>query len=1075
MKKVLIMLLLIGLASCGVGLGTAFSAPMGFTAINIGDGTDPGIGVTISPDKNTYTVSGGGTDIWNNNDSFEFAYVQISGDFDLSCRVTSLTTNNADGWSKAGLMARSSVSTDGFGTYALIAATSGNGISFQGRSSYADPVAHTGAVLGNYSGISYSTPVYLRLKRTGNIFNSFYSFDGVNWTLMDPVTAGNTEIATDFTPTMTDPIYVGLACCAHAAASLATAVFDMPYWGATQPDPANGTTGIPYNATTTLKWNALPFPDGPINSWKVYMGTEPNDLTVALVGTVNEPTREFTTAVLSSDTTYYWRVDGYVDDVNTTKGFYWSFATNPAKPVIAPEGQPQSILVAVNCPGSFTCSAISGQFDDQGDMTFVWKNKAGTTLKTESAVKTSTYQTTVRDTYYCEVSNIRGTTKSNEVTLGDDLGLPPFVFTAIGTGAQAGVGGSVSGNAVTVIGSGDDIWNAADGFQYAYIPVSGNGSMTARVVSLDTTNTDGWSKSGVMFRESLNANSTYAIMPVIPTSNTAADIFQYRTTTGGGAGATGSANLHAGSWVRVTRSGNTFTGFYSSDGVNFTQHGTVDISMTADPIYVGLAVCAHSTSYLNTTVFDSITTTYAASGWAPTDPQYSANAVTPENWINPVVDLTASWTKSVVAPCGATYKVYAGGSPDTMTLFGTTDPDVTQIVVPANTLPFNSTIYWRVDTVSGATTVAGTVWSFDTVKQFPVIRVDVAPLTVVNAGATANLTVKASTSTVPALIPMVKYEWFFGETKIYEGVPVGPDVNLNYDCPLAVDNVQLAKEGYYHCVVTNTVGPATSSNGLLLTHRLMLYYNFESAAGNVIPDQSASGFNASFVIPGGGTGPIYSLVDGGIGLGKAIRLYGQNDPNNAYITTNKKPMELGVSGNFPRSISVWAKTSVFTESGLYDMGAYADNQNCSLRTMPSTNGTWRVQYWGGGDRDAVVPSSYNNWTHFVHVYDGTNSQLYVNGKQVLNWATALDTNNGANLVLGRWNNDVQRFDGLLDDFRLFNYALTPAEAVQLYLNVKPGTICWKTLAYDFNGDCEVNTVDLMMFADEWMTDTLTNP
>ena len=223
-------------------------------------------------------------------------------------------------------------------------------------------------------------------------------------------------------------------------------------------------------------------------------------------------------------------------------------------------------------------------------MTFVWKNAAGTTLKTESAVKTSSYETLVRDTYYVEVSNIRGTTKSNEVTLGDDLGIPAFVFTAIGTGAQTGVGGSVSGNAVTVIGSGDDIWNAADGFEYAYIPVSGDGTLTARVVSLDTTNTDGWSKSGVMFRESLNANSTYAIMPVIPTTNTAADIFQYRTTTGGGAAAGGTPSLHPGTWVRVTRSGSNFTGYYSADGITFTQHGTVAITMTADPIYVGLAV-----------------------------------------------------------------------------------------------------------------------------------------------------------------------------------------------------------------------------------------------------------------------------------------------------------------------------------------------------------------------------------------------------------------------------------------------------------------------------------------------------
>ena len=90
--------------------------------------------------------------------------------------------------------------------------------------------------------------------------------------------------------------------------------------------------------------------------------------------------------------------------------------------------------------------------------------------------------------------------------------------------------------------------------------------------------------------------------------------------------------------------------------------------------------------------------------------------------------------------------------------------------------------------------------------------------------------------------------------------------------------------------------------------------------------------------------------------------------------------------------------------------------------------------------------------------------LYANGKQVLNYAIALDTANDNNLVLGRWSWNELLYDGLLDDFRLYNYALTPAEAVQLYLAVKPGSICCKTLAYDFNGDCEVNTADLLMFA-----------
>ena len=892
--------------------------------------------------------------------------------------------------------------------------------------------------------------------------------------------SGNTELPGDLDIAMTDPVYVGLAVCPHAAASSATAIFDQinSFWGAIEPTPADNTVGLEYGTTTTLKWNALAYPKGAIKDWKVYFGTEPNDLTATLLGTVSEPTREITSPVLASDKTYYWRVDAtqaVVGDPNTSKGFYWAFTTKTAAPVIEAAGQPKSILVAVNCSGSFSATAKSGFYADQGPMTFVWKNIAGTALKTEADVLTSSYQTIVRDTYYVEVTNKNGTTKSNEVTLGDDLGMPPFVFNAIGTGAQTGVGGSVSGSTVTIVGSGDDIWNAADGFEYAYIPVSGDGTVTARVASLSSTNTDGWSKSGVMFRETLNPNSTHAIMAVTQSNN---EDLQFRTTTGGGSGEGGTGGSPAPMWVRIVRSGTTFTGYRSSDGLTWTSGGTTTISMT-DPIYVGLAVCSHNTANLNTSVFDNITMTYASSGWAPTDPQYSANAVTPEKWINPVVELTASWTKSSVAPCGAIYKVYAGGSPTTMTLFGTTAPDVTQIVIPANTLPFNSTIYWRVDTISGDTTVAGTVWSFDTVKQYPVIRTQPALITVVNAGATANLNIVATTSTVPAVIPMVKYQWYKvktgGDVKVglIDPMPIDDGAG-NFSCPLALTNVQLPEEGEYYCIVTNTIGSTTSDKGRVLTHRLMLYYKFESVTANVIADQSASGFDATLICPAGGAGVKYALVDGGLGLGKAIKLFGQNDPNNGYITTNKKPMELGISGNLPRTISVWAKADVFSESGLYDMGAYDTDKNFAIRTAPNTNNTWVCQYWGD-DRSFTVNPSFQTWVHFVHVFDGVNTQIYVNGVRVVSYASPLNTDNGANVVLGRWNYDAARFAGQLDDFRLYNYALTPVEAAQLYIAVKGGPVCVIPFVGDLDGNCKVDINDFALFSAQWLTNTLTKP
>ena len=76
-----------------------------------------------------WTVSGGGSDIWNNSDQFNFASASVTGNATLTTEVTSL--NAVDPWTKAGLMFR-----DGSGATApnvALVVTGSNGISFQWR------------------------------------------------------------------------------------------------------------------------------------------------------------------------------------------------------------------------------------------------------------------------------------------------------------------------------------------------------------------------------------------------------------------------------------------------------------------------------------------------------------------------------------------------------------------------------------------------------------------------------------------------------------------------------------------------------------------------------------------------------------------------------------------------------------------------------------------------------------------------------------------------------------------------------------------------------------------------------
>lgn len=153
----------------------------------------------------------------------------------------------------------------------------------------------------------------------------------------------------------------------------------------------------------------------------------------------------------------------------------------------------------------------------------------------------------------------------------------------------------------TIEGSGSDIFGTSDEFHYASIPWSGDGQIIARVTGV--TNTDGSAKAAVMFRESLDANSTNAAMEIKATTGSE---FQHRSSTGGSTSFTGTGGINAPYWIRLVRSGNTFTGFRSVDGVNWLQQGSANIGMGTD-IFVGLAVTSHNDGVINTSTFDNVT------------------------------------------------------------------------------------------------------------------------------------------------------------------------------------------------------------------------------------------------------------------------------------------------------------------------------------------------------------------------------------------------------------------------------------------------------------------------------------
>jgi len=177
-----------------------------------------------------------------------------------------------------------------------------------------------------------------------------------------------------------------------------------------------------------------------------------------------------------------------------------------------------------------------------------------------------------------------------------------------------GVAGNASyGNGIfTVSAAGPQIWGTSDGMHFVYAPMTGDGSIVARVVSVSGANSGTNPIVGVMIRETLNPTSTH-VSSVYRTGPLVELI--WRSVTGGSTSFVNSSiSTTLPYWVKVTRSGSAFSAFLSSNGTSWTQVGSTQTITMAANAYVGLAVSSEdpNNNSLVTATFDNVSITPVA-------------------------------------------------------------------------------------------------------------------------------------------------------------------------------------------------------------------------------------------------------------------------------------------------------------------------------------------------------------------------------------------------------------------------------------------------------------------------------
>lgn len=133
----------------------------------------------------------------------------------------------------------------------------------------------------------------------------------------------------------------------------------------------------------------------------------------------------------------------------------------------------------------------------------------------------------------------------------------------------------------------------------------------------------------------------------------------------------------------------------------------------------------------------------------------------------------------------------------------------------------------------------------------------------------------------------------------------------------------------------------------------------------------------------------------------------------------------------PFTLTAWAKGA----SG--GMGTWRTivGTNTSFAQIAFSSGNAIVfgQNGGGGWWQTGPTMVADTWYHVVGIYDGTNARLYVDGVLKSGPTARTFTNAHGVTVMGRYQTGGgELMNGMIDDARVYNYALTATQVKQLY-------------------------------------------
>ncbi|UCG59058.1 MAG: LamG domain-containing protein, partial [Phycisphaerales bacterium] len=194
---------------------------------------------------------------------------------------------------------------------------------------------------------------------------------------------------------------------------------------------------------------------------------------------------------------------------------------------------------------------------------------------------------------------------------------------------------------------------------------------------------------------------------------------------------------------------------------------------------------------------------------------------------------------------------------------------------------------------------------------------------------------------------------------------------------------------------------------------LVCWWKLDEGAGTVVVDYSGCDHHGSFrADPEWAAG-----YDGG-----ALDLDGLGD----YVDFGN-PQDLP-SSTAARSMCGWAKTDTIA-GGWRWIAAYGTGATSSAMFIGMND----ADLYGGGYGDDILRAGFweiGAWHHICLTYDGATARLYADGVQVVSGAKSWNLSL-SRVHIGRMvSNDIEFWDGIVDDVRIYSKVLTQAEIMQ---------------------------------------------